>query len=55
MSTRLTQGELRAACEALGAKLAGELEDNDYPREDYESAHEKLSARVRWKDGENGN
>jgi hypothetical protein len=46
---KLTQGEIHAICEALGSKLAGPISesDGDYPREFYETAHRKMSERMK--------
>lgn len=49
---RLTQKELRAINEALAARLAGEIECEDLSDEDYESAKEKIEARIHWREGE---
>ena len=55
MSNRLTQRELRAINEALGFRLADEIEDVEdlnISDEDYASAKEKIANRIRWKDDE---
>ena len=36
--TRLTKRRLRAIMDALAARLAGELDDDELEREDYEAA-----------------
>ena len=42
MSVRLTKRRIEAILEALGAKLAGEIDDEELPltKEDYETAHD---------------
>jgi hypothetical protein len=45
MNTRLTRAELKAAVEALSAKLAGAMEDEE-DSEVYERAHAKLAAQL---------
>jgi hypothetical protein len=53
---RLTQRELRAINEALGARLAGEIAEEELDvgvrYEDYESAKAKVERRINWRDGE---
>jgi hypothetical protein len=52
MSNRLTQRELRAICEALAARLAGEIDVEGLDGEDYEAALAKIAARIHWRDDE---